>query len=350
MFAVSQRYCNFFALLFFRVRKRLMENGRICCVQFSQSDGRTPLIPPSHNIQAGIYWKDAEGNNERSLVALRSEYRRWYADSKKRRKYLEGALIRELPGTGYYTIDPRDGDVVLDMEIMREKFGGLLVGRRNFYCCTIGETEILDGALRFATSMAKSGAVRDDDGSEGRMLAAGVRYPSHAMGTKDYEFVSCVLGKRETELSEEKVLRRELLSGPLGKRLSLCLNEKMPEVMASIRVAEQKRKVARPDYMKDCPAATCIVSRNLVNAMHTDLDHSMSVVFWVGDEQDSCYFVLPNVSLGVYQGVVVRVRPGTLIGWDGRTVLHCTACSGYQGDCYGIFFASVNGGFGKRNN
>jgi hypothetical protein len=314
-----------------------MDTGRICCVQLSQSDGRTPLIPPSHNVQAGVYWKDAGGNNEKSLVTLRSEYRRWNAESKKRRKYLEGALIRELPGTGYYTIDPRDGDLVLDIEIKREKFDSLLLGRRNFYCCALGETEILDGALRFAASMAKSGSVRDDDGSEGRMLAAGVRYPSHVTGTRDYEFVSCALGRHETHLSQEKMLRRELLSGPLGKPLSLCLEGKMPEVMDSIRMAEQRRKVVRPDYMGHCPAATCIVSRSLVNAAHTDLDHSMSVVFWVGDEQKDCYFVLPNVVFGGYQGVVIKLRPGTLIGWDGRTVFHCTACSWYEGDSYGIF-------------
>ena len=60
---------------FFRVRKRTMETGRICCVQLSQSDGWTPLIPPSHNVKAGVYWKDAGGNNEKSLVTLRSEYR-----------------------------------------------------------------------------------------------------------------------------------------------------------------------------------------------------------------------------------------------------------------------------------
>jgi hypothetical protein len=280
------------------------------------------------------------------MLKLRVQYRRLVAEEKKKRKYLEGALMRELPGAGYYRIDAMKGRAVLDIDIMREKALDRMIGRRNFYCDHIYDREILDASLQFAVSMKKGRPVRED-GSFGCMYGAGVRFPGRSPEeTNEYEFKSCSLAKREITLSNEKLSRRKLLSGPLGRDLSLFLDAKVPEVMGSIRYAEKLRKTVRPEYMTECPAATCIVSWNLVNPMHIDLDHSMSVVYWVGDEQEDCYFVLPNVVVGGREGVVVKVRPGTLIGWDGRTTFHCTACKEYKGDCYGVFFASVHGAFG----
>ena len=82
-------------------------------------------------------------------------------------------------------------------------------------------------------------------------------------------------------------------------------------------------------FMPHGPTSKMVVSVNLANSAHYDVkDGSLSVALWVEEkpgQSKNWYFVLPNMSYGGSDGVVVKLRHGVVISWDGRSVFHCTS-------------------------
>jgi len=129
------------------LRRQRSRTTLVRCTQLPRTNLRTPLLPPSHNDKAEVYYDPDDPELERKMLKLRVQYRRLVEEEKKKRKYLEGALMRELPGAGYYRIDAMKGRAVLDIDSMREKAHDRTIGRRNFYCDHIYDREILDMQL-----------------------------------------------------------------------------------------------------------------------------------------------------------------------------------------------------------
>lgn len=77
------------------------------------------------------------------------------------------------------------------------------------------------------------------------------------------------------------------------------------------------------------PGSRRIVSVNLANAAHVDVDDtSMSVALWLEEKPGQAknwYSLLPNLSHQGSLGVVVRLCHGVVISWDARTVFHGTS-------------------------
>lgn len=116
-------------------------------------------------------------------------------------------------------------------------------------------------------------------------------------------------------------------------------------VVAKITKKTNLRSVPRvwgPKYRKrrqdtqNLWTAFLVVSKNLGNESHTDLDFSKSVAIW--HERDSrkhsknWYFLLPHVQLQKEDGsgyfskpVAIELSHGTVIDWDGRLIRHCTS-------------------------
>jgi len=90
------------------------------------------------------------------------------------------------------------------------------------------------------------------------------------------------------------------------------------------------------DVLHNRVGCTIDMSVNLANASHFDVnDASQGFSVWTEDipgMASDWYFVMPNLH-GVkpdgskFNGVAIKLRHGTAISWDGRTIRHCTSLS-----------------------
>lgn len=82
-------------------------------------------------------------------------------------------------------------------------------------------------------------------------------------------------------------------------------------------------------------SAFLVVSKNLGNESHTDIDISKSVAIWHEDDpahvSDNWYFLLPQVQIKdknrkyMKKPVAIKLSHGTIVEWDGRLIKHCTS-------------------------
>lgn len=92
--------------------------------------------------------------------------------------------------------------------------------------------------------------------------------------------------------------------------------------------------------------SSIIQSRNLINAAHIDnTDSSPSISTWTEPTIDSCsewYFILPNTTRDGKKAILIALRHGVSIRWDGRKLFHCsTVSNGYcGGNVYGTYFGT----------
>ena len=102
------------------------------------------------------------------------------------------------------------------------------------------------------------------------------------------------------------------------------LSRRAPDVLQSMQEAE---KLNDPEII----TKSTILSKNLGNSSHYDnTDKSMSFAVWVEKNKDknkaqNWYFVLPNVTDGNCNGVVIQLFHGAALSWDGRVLRHCTS-------------------------
>ena len=93
-------------------------------------------------------------------------------------------------------------------------------------------------------------------------------------------------------------------------------------------------------------------SKNLGNASHFDYkDKSISISLWAETKPGSShnwYFILPNLSINDLDGVVITLKHGAVISWDGRIYRHCTSVTDGVGESendnhvYGCMFGVVH--------
>jgi hypothetical protein len=96
----------------------------------------------------------------------------------------------------------------------------------------------------------------------------------------------------------------------------------------------------------DGPGGSIMLSRDLGNASHYDSsDKSCSFSIWaekIVGQARNWYFVLPNLSINGSRGVVVKLRHGVGIQWDGRIIRHCSSVTdvGPGNHVFGCMFGS----------
>ena len=91
-------------------------------------------------------------------------------------------------------------------------------------------------------------------------------------------------------------------------------------------------------------------SKNYCNASHIDFrDISNSIIIWSEDIPNRAQkwrFIFPNISINGSDGLVVIIRNGLSLSFDGKVIRHCTAkCDpGENNNVYGCAFASTTSG------
>lgn len=172
----------------------------------------------------------------------------------------------------------------------------------------------------------------------GTMLGAGKRSEYHYSPTSNYNTsVDNLTNKVHRRLNE--------LAKSIGEQF-------FPEAVESMsKLAEFYKKVV-PEHLGGSNGLCCEMVQSqdsLVTESHVDLDHSLCFSIWsVMSESDvfNCdgwYFVLPHLQYynksGEKKGVVVELRHGAAIQWNGRSVFHgSTAPSNKSVNALGTYF------------
>jgi hypothetical protein len=128
--------------------------------------------------------------------------------------------------------------------------------------------------------------------------------------------------------------------------------EFFPEAVKSMLELAQFHQKVVPQHLGGSNGLCCEMVQSqdsLVTESHVDLDYSLCFSIWsLMSESDvsNCdgwYFVLPHLQYvddnGVKKGVVVELRHGAAIQWNGRTVFHgSTAPSNKSVNALGTYF------------
>ena len=89
-----------------------------------------------------------------------------------------------------------------------------------------------------------------------------------------------------------------------------------------------------------------VQSRDLINTAHYDVDDTcVSLATWTEKRigmANNWYFIMPNITIDGTKGIVVKLRHGTTIRWDGRSIFHCSTVGslGYNNNVYGTFYGT----------
>ena len=250
-------------------------------------------------------------------------------NKRKHRCYWAGALYRSL-FTGYYdTIYSERGECFVDV-VTKGPGGTASLGRtRVFWYLSNDNTNPRLSVIRDWCKVnisTKIGNARRKSKDLGTMVVLGWRSPS--FNQVEYASNRSVKGLVETMENVTEHFRHLF-----------------PDVVREIstRSFPSRKKIPR---LKRCAASEMIVSKDLVNACHIDVnDKSYSVTTWLENipgQTKGKYFILPFTSRDGKKSLVFPIVDGQSIAWDGRVLKHCSSNGdmGINNSVYGIFFSS----------
>jgi hypothetical protein len=260
----------------------------------------------------------------------RTEYnklRREKLSKLRQRKFVFGALYENI-FPGYFVIDPFDMDYDLVVKLHTGKESEMkvrLVRPNEGY----DKTNLLSAIVSLGRSMSGPGNSRGNRvGDIGSM---------HAIGVKS-------VSSNEVYKIDEKSIPKVTTASIVMRE---WLEDNMRDVLHEIVQTDKEATAKYPMFMPRGPGTRLIVSVNLGNSPHYDSgDAATSVAIWVEDkpgQSENWYFILPNVSYGGSNGVLVKLVHGVVISWDGREIYHCTSKTN-QGDAnntYGCMWTSA---------
>jgi hypothetical protein len=136
-------------------------------------------------------------------------------------------------------------------------------------------------------------------------------------------------GGEEIEYSPTQNCKCEMQKFSETFRSMLEETDYLKDQVKSIDDAKTIKRHGPAGSFPEGPGVNLMVTKNIGNSGHYDTsDDADSVARWVEDKPGhACnwFFVLPNVSIENKHGVVIRIQQGTMIGWDGRNIYHCSS-------------------------
>jgi hypothetical protein len=285
--------------------------------QIDMTHPRAPFLPPDrlkNNKSENYYYSD-------SIEGARSAFREIHASQvhKKKRMYLDGCLFENMFDGGYQILDSDAGLVNIDL------------GNGKWTKARWRTDEATHPAIKsiqaFCTENIKglrTGNCRQTTNERGMMTVFGYN--------KVGPYVSNNRIKTPGDI------------GMTANMASDFFKATFPQVVDDI--CEQTRNERRIDEMSKCIVSRFVVSKDLVNSSHIDVnDASPCLSTWVEDVPETAknwFFVLPFVSIDGERAIVIRLKHGRTIHWDGRQIQHCSTVGKHEVDshCYGFFFGS----------
>jgi hypothetical protein len=290
-------------------------------VQISDDDDRSPLLPADRLSEVTFRMGENEARD------LNKFYKGEPKSKRRKRGFVHGALYDNL-FPGYFEIDHLLlGDVDIVVDDLKSKTISKLKVRS-----AASDKPLMDQIVELGESMPAKGTCRRDVGDLGDMFAVGYRSKAQRLVYKQTRHEATK--KAMTALTTQVVpfLRRHY-----------------QEVLSDIQQAEQAGVTAAPLAEMggvEGPGGSIMISRNLGNSSHFDnSDGSNSCSIWAEKHVGNAtnwFFVLPNITINGSKGVVIKLRHGVSISWDGRIIRHCSSVTavGETNNVYGCMFGS----------
>ena len=295
-------------------------------------DVRSPLLPPDEFVASPDNSVDGTPRTSasRNPIEARSNYRRLQGGKcsvKRQRHFVYGAIYNNIfPGS--HVLDPIDGNIDLYV-ILPSMEVSIIEIRLIFPDEGKGKDTLLSSVLSLGRSCHGAGNSRGSRvGDLGMMHALGVR-----SSTSREVFVG----------TNEKSKRIERVSNLMRHWMEDNLRSTLKSILDDDTHCTDMKPLS---FMPAGPGSRVILSVDLANAPHYDTnDVSKSVAVWVEEkpgQAENWYFVFPNIRLDGKDGVLVRLRHGTTISWDGRKIFHCTSRTdpGPGNKVYGCMWAA----------
>ena len=241
---------------------------------------------------------------------------------KKHRKYLFGSKYVNIFHDFAQIIDVRDHDGSTDLIINYDNDKHTTLKIRDIST----ESESMDTIKRFINNANMISKARNHSGDLGSMFAFGFHNSKH--------------GNYVSMNNDNGNCRRYCIE--MRRLLENYFKEEISEIINADR---RQGKFAGHDMGDtDGISAYCLVSKDLVNSAHYDLDTSPGISLFVEDTIDKAtgwYFILPNTySNETKKAIIIKLFNGCAISWDGRKIFHCTGLEnlGEDNHVYGCYF------------
>ena len=301
-------------------RSSIME---LDCKQYTFNDSRCPILPPDSQQCP------QRGEDFRKVFTDVDEARDAYKigmkmTGTKHRKYLKGARYRNVLFDKAIVLDVRDygGLLNLNVRVDDHTISTFKVRDLNH------EIEALDFIKKFSETSNKDSEARSSAGDFGSMFAFG----KHNRVNGDY------ISMKDTSMD----IRNYCL---VSRKL---LDKYFREDVRKIIDADRKQGITASKSMggNDGISAYCLISRDLINAAHYDLDTTVSITIFhekIDGIAKDWFFVLPNTVVNgknSNKAVVIKLFDGCTLCWDGRKIYHCTGTRdiGEGNHLYGNFW------------
>lgn len=291
--------------------------------QIGDDSEMSPLLPPDFFqtkdlASAGDYYRTVSYKTSRGATTAYRSLQNKPLSKMRLRKFVFGALYKNI-FEGYEIIDCKKGDFALTLNL---EGGGSTVLKIKL----AEDPSLLERLVDLGRAMPTRGNARKNGGDHGNMYGIGLKNSKNGV-------IYTPTNNCRDELKEASMAAREYLE------------VHYPEVVVDIVCAEKRKKIEKNKWMPNGPGSSVMVSKNLGNSSHFDLDQSASVSIWVEEKPGlakNWYFVLPNVMLNGCKGVLIKLCHGAVISWDGRLVRHCTSVTdvGDGNSVYGVMFGS----------
>lgn len=280
------------------------------CKQISVKDIRSPILPPDDLacLQRGVTFRI----KKTSIVEAREAYKlgvNRQGSGRKRRKYLFGSRYRDLFDVFYKVIDVREYGGSVDLNITTEDGDISVMKIRD----VSRDNELLQCVKKFNKGMERSSIARCQSGDAGKMYAFGF-HNSKEGNYKSMRNVS--MDVRGYSITARKGLEK-------------YFKKEIEEIVAADREQEIVPSTAMGG--EQGISAYALVSEDLVNAAHYDLDTSVGLSVFnelIPGNARNWNFVLPNTTLvdGCdKEAIAIKLFDGCAIAWDGRKIFHCTS-------------------------
>ena len=293
-------------------------------IQIADDDPGSPLLP-ADRLEDITYTMEEE--EARSFYKY---YKEEPKSKRRKRKFVHGALYDSL-FSGYFEVDHQ---MMGNVDLVINDANTRSISNMKIRSAA-GDESLMARVVELGDSMPKKGNCRGDVGDIGDMFAVG--YKSKA--------------RKEIYKPTKNAATKQAMIH-LSKEVVPFLRMHYQDVLSDIQRAEQAGAKA-PALLEmggvDGPGSSIMLSRNLGNSSHFDnSDGSNSCSIWAEKNvgmATNWFFVLPNMSINGSKGVVIKLRHGVSISWDGRVVRHCSSVTavGKTNDVYGCMFGSCRG-------
>lgn len=295
-------------------------------MQYSISNNKSPLLPPNmfRYIDGRTNFKVNDAHEARRIYR---KYSSFNSNRNNKRKYVNGALYSSLFDNHVDFIDPIPGGRIIlkvsiqDTNDVSDVIITCSVDIKDKYLTSLND-------LGVALSNMGDNTCRNKLHDVGKMNIVG--YGKKGNGSSGVYHLT-----NKNKIIEKAIEKVASLSKKYYSKIDYCDDiESMREVTANSLI--------------HCNSfvSSIVQSEDLVNAAHYDVaDTTVSIATWteldIGIASD-WYFIMPNTTRDGSRGIVINLRHGTTIRWDGRKIFHCSSVGdiGKHNHVYGTFYGT----------